>query len=110
MNTQIAQRPAPTSRPDLYDSQLQALARISRTLSRVQQIEDILAQILAVLHNDLGLLHGLVSISDSGHSALQVGAIHSDSEAVVSACESVRYRIGEGVIGNIFKHGNSVVL
>ncbi|SEJ79645.1 Nif-specific regulatory protein [Pseudomonas linyingensis] len=110
MNTQLAQRPAPTSRPDLYDSQLQALARISRTLSRVQQIEDILAQILAVLHNDLGLLHGLVSISDSGHSALQVGAIHSDSEAVVSACESVRYRIGEGVIGNIFKHGNSVVL
>ena len=110
MTTSLAPRPAATSRPDLYDSQLQALARISRTLSRVQQIEDILAQVLAVLHNDLGLLHGLVSISDSGHSALQVGAIHSDSEAVVSACESVRYRIGEGVIGNIFKHGNSVVL
>ncbi len=107
---QLAQRPGTTSRADLYDKQLQALARISRTLSRVQQIEDILAQVLAVLHDHLGLLHGLVSISDPQHGALQVGAIHSDSQAVVSACENVRYRIGEGVIGNVLKHGNSMVL
>ena len=110
MSALFAPSPVSASRAEFYDSQLQALARISRTLSRVQQIEDILAQILAVLHNDLGLLHGLVSISDPQHGTLQVGAVHSDSEAVVRACESVRYRIGEGVIGNIFKHGNSVVL
>ena len=109
MNVTMAKTASP-SRSELYDSQLQALARISRTLSRVQQIEDILSQILAVLHNDLGLLHGLISISDPEHDALQIGAVHTDSEAVVRACENVRYRIGEGVIGNIFKHGNSVVL
>ncbi|MBV2133127.1 nif-specific transcriptional activator NifA [Pseudomonas sp. MAP12] len=109
MNVTLA-KTAPPSRTELYDHQLQALARISRTLSRVQQIEEILAQILAVLHNDLGLEHGLVSIGDPQHDALQIGAVHTDSQAVVRACESVRYRIGEGVIGNIFKHGNSVVL
>ncbi|SDH13608.1 Nif-specific regulatory protein [Pseudomonas benzenivorans] len=110
MTTSLAQRPATPTRLELYEGQLQALARIARTLSREQQIEEILAKILAVLHNELGLLHGLVSISDPQHSTLQIGAIHSDSETVVRACESVRYRIGEGVIGNIFKHGNSVVL
>ena len=110
MSALFAPSPVSASRAEFYDSQLQALARISRTLSRVQQIEDILAQILAVLHNDLGLLHGLVTISDPEHSALQIGAIHTDSEAVAQACEGVRYRSGEGVIGNVLKHGNSVVL
>jgi Nif-specific regulatory protein len=110
MNTSLAQRPVVPTRLELYNSQIQALARIARILSREQQIEEILAKILAVLHNELGLLHGLVSIGDPEHASLQVGAIHSDVEAVIRACESVRYRIGEGVLGNIFKHGNSVVL
>ena len=105
--SQYSSRPAPL---ELYDSQLQALASIARTLCRVQQIDEVLAQVLAVLHNDLGLLHGLVSIADPKNSALQVGALHSDSEAVVSASESARYRSGEGVIGHVLKHGDSVVL
>ena len=104
-----SRRNAPT-KVELYNAQLQALAGIGRILSRVQQIEDILNQVLAILHDDLGLLHGLISISDPEQSHLQVGAVHTDSEAVIRACENVRYRIGEGVIGNILKHGNSVVV
>jgi len=110
MNATIPQRSARPSQVELYDHQLQALASIARTLSREQQIEELLDQVLSVLHNDLGLLHGLVTISDPEHSALQIGAIHTDSEAVAQACEGVRYRSGEGVIGNVLKHGNSVVL
>ncbi|MDV7211783.1 nif-specific transcriptional activator NifA [Azotobacter beijerinckii] len=110
MNATIPQRSTKQTQVELYDLQLQALASIARTLSREQQIDELLEQVLAVLHNDLGLLHGLVTISDPGHSALQIGAIHTDSEAVAQACEGVRYRSGEGVIGNVLKHGNSVVL
>ncbi|GAB3466255.1 nif-specific transcriptional activator NifA [Azotobacter salinestris] len=110
MNATIPQRSAKQTPVELYDLQLQALASIARTLSREQQIDELLEQVLAVLHNDLGLLHGLVTISDPEHSALQIGAIHTDSEAVAQACEGVRYRSGEGVIGNVLKHGNSVVL
>ncbi|GAB3386629.1 nif-specific transcriptional activator NifA [Azotobacter armeniacus] len=110
MNAPIPQRSTKQTQVELYDLQLQALASIARTLSREQQIEELLEQVLAVLHNDLGLLHGLVTISDPEHSALQIGAIHTDSEAVAQACEGVRYRSGEGVIGNVLKHGNSVVL
>jgi Nif-specific regulatory protein len=110
MNASVAPRPAMLSRVELYNEQLQALFRITRLINREPLFEDILSKALAILHNDLGLLHGLVSISDPDHSALQIGAIHSDSDAVAKACQGVRYRIGEGVIGNIFKHGNSVVL
>ncbi len=110
MNVSLAKPAASPSRAELYDKQLQALARVSRTLSRVQQIEEILAQILAVLHNDLDLHHGLVSICDPERDSLQIGAVHTDSESVARACANVRYRTGEGVIGNIFKHGNCVVL
>ena len=110
MNATIPQRSLKPTQVELYDSQLQALTRIARTLSRVQQIEEILEQVLAVLHNDLGLLHGLVTISDPEHGALQVGAIHAESEAVIQNVGGVRYRSGEGVIGNVLKHGESVVL
>ncbi|MFC0711533.1 nif-specific transcriptional activator NifA [Azorhizophilus paspali] len=110
MNATIPQRSAKQNPVELYDLQLQALAGIARTLSREQQIDELLEQVLAILHNDLGLLHGLVTISDPEHGALQIGAIHTDSEAVAQACEGVRYRSGEGVIGNVLKHGNSVVL
>ena len=110
MNTTFAERPSAPTRSELLDAQLQALAQIARILNRGRPIEELLADILAVLHEDLGLLHGLVSICNPKDGSLQVGAVHSDSEAVVRACESARYRIGEGVFGNILKHGNSVVL
>ncbi|PMR73773.1 nif-specific transcriptional activator NifA [Billgrantia endophytica] len=110
MTVSTAQRSPMPTRVELYEKQLHALAQIARTLSRAQQIEEILGQVLAILHNDLDLLHGLVSISDPKNGALQIGAIHTDSESVARACKSVRYRTGEGVFGNIFKHGNSVVL
>jgi len=110
MNATFAERPSAPTRNELLDAQLQALAQIARILNRGRPIEELLAEILAVLHEDLGLLHGLVSICNPKDGSLQVGAVHSDSETVVRACESTRYRIGEGVFGNILKHGNSVVL
>ncbi|MHC8286936.1 nif-specific transcriptional activator NifA [Pseudomonas sp. XS1P51] len=110
MSSSLAQRPVMPTRIELYDGQLQALSGIARIISREQQIEEVLAKILAVMHNDLGLLHGLILISDPANGSVLVGAIHSDSQDVIRACENVRYRVGEGVIGNIFKHGNSVVL
>ncbi len=95
---------------ELFDGQLQALATIARTLSRVQQIEEVFGQVLAVLHNDLGLLHGLISTVDAKHGAVQVGAVHTDSQAVASASGGARYKSGEGILGHVLKHGDSVVL
>lgn len=102
-----------SSRPtqlELYNSQLQALASIARMFCKAQQIEEVLTQVLAILHNNLDLQHGLISIADPKNSSLQIGAIHTDSEAVSLASENTRYRSGEGIIGHVLKQGESIVL
>ncbi|TWH77423.1 Nif-specific regulatory protein [Azomonas agilis] len=95
---------------ELYDSQLQALASIARTLCRAQQIEEVLTQVLSVLHHDLDLQHGLLSIADPNNAALQIGSVYTDSETVALASENTRYRSGEGIIGQVLKQGSSIVL
>ncbi len=103
-------RARPLSRVDLIDRQLSAIFKISRILSGSHQIEEILESVLAVLHDDAGMLHGLISLTDSERSELQIGAIHSSSSDVNRTSGSVRYRSGEGIIGSILKHGESIVL
>ncbi|HEX4940188.1 MAG TPA: nif-specific transcriptional activator NifA [Candidatus Kapabacteria bacterium] len=102
--------PKPVSRTELLERHLSSLYQVARILSRTQPIEETLSQVLAVLHNDAGMQHGLVTISDSEHSSLQIGAIHSDNENITRSSGSVRYRIGEGIIGGILKHGSTIVL
>ncbi len=63
------------SKADLFEKQVSALSQISRVLCRSENIEDTLSQVLAVLHDDVGMLHGLISISDSEHNAVQISAI-----------------------------------
>ena len=70
MNATFAERPVAPTRSELLDCQLQALAQIARILNRGRPIEELLAEILAVLHEDLGLLHGLVSICDPKNGTL----------------------------------------
>lgn len=111
MNASISRsRPTRKSRNELLECEVNALAKISRILSRAQRIEEILPQVLAILHNDVGMLHGLVTLTDQDHASLQIGAIHCDSDLVTRTSNSVRYRIGEGVIGGILHHGEPVVL
>lgn len=112
MSPSMSLRPAPRSisRAELFEREINALCQISRILCRSQQIEETLSQVLAVLHNEAGMEHGLVTVSDSEHSSLQISAIHSENESITRASGSVRYRIGEGIIGGILKHGNSIVL
>lgn len=98
------------SRSELQERQLSALFQISRILCRAQQIEEILSSVLAVLHDEVGMQHGLITLSDQERGELQVGAVHSSSADVNRASGSVRYRAGEGIVGSILKHGESIVL
>lgn len=96
---------------ELLDRQLQALAGLSRILAQpALAAESALSQALALLHDDLGLLHGLVTLADPGNGAQQIAALHSESDAVNRAAASVRYRLGEGLLGNVLKHGHSMAL
>lgn len=104
-----SQRPSP-SRGELMELERAALMQISHLLVRAQPIEELLSQVLAVLHEDVGMLHGLITFSDQEQHVLQIGALHSDSDDIAAASCHVRYRSGEGVIGNILSHGQKVVL
>ncbi len=66
--------------------------------------------ILGVLHKEAGLLHGVITLSDPDHDQMQVGAVYSESEVVSKASNSVRYRTGEGIVGRIIQHNQSIVL
>ncbi len=98
------------SRLDIIERQFNALCDIARTLSQVTNIEDILSEILGILHNNTGLLHGMVTLSDPEHSSLQVGAVYSDSEAVIKASSATRYQAGEGIVGRILQINQPIVL
>lgn len=98
------------SRADLVDRQFKALCQVSRILCRAKNIEETLSGILAVLHNECGMLHGLIVLSDPKHAMLQVGAVYSDSEFVTKASASVRYQAGEGIVGRVLQQNEAIVL
>ncbi len=99
-----------TSRGELIERQFTALCRIAHILGGEKSIEDTLTRILAVLHHDCRLLHGLVTLADPLHSVLHIGAIYSDEEDIPKTTALVRYRAGEGVLGRILQHNQPIVL
>ncbi len=99
-----------SGRPELIERQFNALCQISRCVCQVTSIEDTLAEVLGILHNEAGLLHGIITLSDPEHSKLQVGAVYSESESVRKASSGIRYQSGEGIVGRILQHNQPIVL
>lgn len=98
------------TRSELYEKEITALNRLSQIICHSKQIEQLFSEVLAVLHETVGMLHGLISIYDPEHSWVQVTAIHNESTTDNRPSANVRYRSGEGIIGRILSHGNPIVL
>lgn len=98
------------NRLELVERQFNALCRIAHLLCQVTNIEETLGEVLGILHNDAGLLHGIITLSDPEHSRLQVGAVFSESESVRKASSAIRYQAGEGIVGRILQHNQPIVL
>ncbi len=102
---------APTNRHiELLELQFNVLYRVSRVLTKSLDMEEMLKELLEILHNEAGLLHGLVTLSDPENSQLKVRAIHVNSDSVRKSSNAVRYREGEGIVGRILQIGESIVL
>ncbi len=112
MNTSTLTRPGLSvgSRAELIERQFRALCHVSQILCRARNIEETLDGILAALHKECGMLHGVVTLSDPEHANLQVGALYSESESVSKASSGVRYQLGEGIVGRILQHNTSITL
>lgn len=98
------------NRLELVERQFNALCRIAHLLCQVTNIEESLGEVLGILHNEAGLLHGIITLSDPEHSRLQVGAVFSDSESVRKASSAIRYQAGEGIVGRVLQHNQPIVL
>jgi Nif-specific regulatory protein len=98
------------NRGELLERQFRALCQISGILSKASNIEETLSGILSSLHNEVGLQHGIVTLSNPDHTSLQVGAIYTDSDMVNKASSSVRYQAGEGIVGRVLQQNQAIVL
>lgn len=94
-------------RLDLLESQLAALFEVSQVLSRSLELRATLREVLKTLHDHGRLCVGMVSLLDEDSGDLLVSALH---EAATAPFEKVRYRPGEGVVGEILERGEPWVL
>lgn len=97
------------SKSELVERQFKALCRVSQIVCRTNSIEDTLTDILSVLHNDMGLLRGVITLADPEHTMLQVQAVYNENQNAKTS-SSVKYQSGEGIVGRILQHNQSIVL
>jgi Nif-specific regulatory protein len=89
------------------ENHLETLYHVSQVLSRSLDFRETLSAVLKTLEESANLSHGMISLVDDDSGDLLVIALHGDDAAPLHA---VRYRPGEGVIGTIMEHGESLIL
>ncbi len=90
--------------------QLNALHQISIVLSRSLDLEDTLRGTLQTLSDVVNMQYGLVSLFDQNRSALFIQAVHGVDAEIIKDVKSIRYRMGEGIMGSVMHQGHSLVI
>lgn len=90
----------------LINKELETLYRVSQVLNRSLNLHETLQGVLEQLHQSAGMERGMVTLKTPESSAQRVVALYGVEPSVVS---KVRYRPGEGLVGNILASGNSMV-
>lgn len=98
------------SQKGLSMQQQLAALQISVVLSRSLDLEQTLSAMLQSLHEHAQMQFGLVSLFDHNRSALFIQALHGVNPEVIKDMKSIRYRIGEGILGTVMHQGESVVV
>lgn len=98
------------SHQDLLEKELEAIYKVSRVLGKSLDLERTLSEVLSILYNEMGLAHGIVTISDMDQTEVKISAIHGDEEWLKKEANGIRYRSGEGVVGRILASGADIVL
>ncbi len=108
-NDRLFSTVTPVSRTELLEREIKALSKISQIICHSKTIEKTFQDVLAVLHETAGMKHGLISITDSEYTSVQVSTIHSGTDENFKRGR-IKYRSGEGIIGRILSHGSPIVL
>ena len=87
-------------------SAVDTLYRVSQVLSRSLDYRQTLRDVLEVLAQ-AGLQRGLIGVADPDSGDLSITALHG---ADATAFTPVRYQTGEGVLGQVFEDGETIVV
>ena len=92
---------------DRYAQHLGALYEISRILATGANQRQMLTEVLDVLHEQLAMRRGTISLVSPDASELVIEVAHNIPQTQQKA---VRYRIGEGVVGRVVQTGRAAVV
>jgi len=92
------------------EQQLNALHRISVILSQSLNMEETLKQMLSCLHEMAGMQFGMVTLYNDERQGMLIQAIHGADPEIILDASKIKYRINEGILGNVQARGESQVI
>ena len=92
------------------EQQLKALHKISVILSRSLNMEETLKQMLCCLHEMAGMQFGMVTLYNEERQGMLVQALHGVDPEITRDASKIKYRINEGILGNVQAKGESQVI
>ena len=94
-------------RSSLIEAELETLFCVSQVLGRSLQLRETLQEVLKQLHDHGYLRSGMVCLLDDETDELIVSALHND---ITQPLETIRYHPGEGLVGEIMKRSQPLVV
>ncbi|OQK15520.1 nif-specific transcriptional activator NifA [Methyloprofundus sedimenti] len=94
-----------TSRSELVEHELEILYLVSNVLNSSVDLHSKLNNILEILHVDFHMLSGMITLRTTENDSLSICEVYS-----TDVDKSVRYQIGEGLVGAILDAGSTIVV
>ncbi|CAM3918323.1 Nif-specific regulatory protein [Vibrio aerogenes CECT 7868] len=95
---------------DLERQLLAAMYNISCVLNSSLNYCDTTDNVLKILHEECQLKCGMLTILDQSRDILLVKSVHSPASGVNISQKPVHYKVGEGIVGEVFRQGSSMVI
>ncbi|MDG3085036.1 nif-specific transcriptional activator NifA [Vibrio hannami] len=89
---------------------LAAMYRISSQLNVSLNYGESAKRVLEILHEECNLLCGLLTIKDHEKETMLVKSFHSPDYENGTMDKQISYKAGEGIIGDLLKQGDSIVI
>ncbi|BEQ14039.1 nif-specific transcriptional activator NifA [Desulfoferula mesophila] len=87
--------------------ELSLLFEISRTLERSMDLRDVVAPVLELISNHMGMMRGTITLLNRETGEILIEAAHGLS---AKQRERGRYKLGEGVTGQVVQSGRAMVV
>ncbi len=94
-------------RSKLIENQLEILFLVSQILSRSFQLNETLKEVLSLLHELGGYHYCFITLDTENSGESQLYITHKD---IPTPETNISYKLGEGVIGQIHKNGEAILL